>query len=216
MIRLRWLCQMARGSFFWGLVFLAILGTASLAGANNLIYNGDFEVPASKNPPPGWVMWGPAANQDPSYYSLDPTSPQSGKYCFRIHHPAGSAGYIVTDPAQALKPRKGKIYTISFYARTSKPGRSLFGFAAYETLNPFKDAPSPGSFPIDVQSQWKQFTFEIKEGMDFFADRSRFLLLAFHAATDAQEEKTLWIDAVAVTEKDFPQGVRLIDERTLP
>lgn len=161
-------------------------------------------------------MWGPAAYQNAANYNLDTTNPYNGKASFRIYHPAGSAGYIVSSPSHALQPKKGKIYTVTFFARTNKPGRSKFGFSAYQSLNPFKDAPSPGSFPIEVQSQWRQFTFEIKEGMDFFADRSRFILLAFNATTEVQEEKTLWIDGVVVTEKDFPQGVRLIDERTLP
>jgi hypothetical protein len=193
--------------FFWG---------SGSAGIANLIYNGDFEIPSSQSPPPGWVMWGPAAYQNPANYTLDTTNPYNGKACFRIHHPAGSAGYIVSSPSHALQPKKGKIYSVTFFARTNRPGRSLFRLSAYESLNPFKDAPSPGSFPIEVQAQWRQFTFEIKEGMDFFAERSRFLLLTFSATTDPQEEKTLWIDGVVVTEKDFPQGVRLIDERTLP
>ena len=155
-------------------------------------------MPSSQNPPPGWVMWGPAAYQDPANYTLDKTNPYSGKFCFCIHHPAQSSGYIVSSPTYALQPKKGKIYSVTFSARTNKPGRSLFGFAAYESLKPFIDAPSPGFFPIDVQGQWKQFSFEIKEGMDFFADRSRFLLLLFQATTDAREEKTLWIDEVTV------------------
>ena len=200
---------------FFLVIWFPFLWNGSSAEEVNLIYNGDFETPASQNLPPGWAMWGPAAYQDPANFTLDSASPRRGKYCFRIHHPAGTNGYIVSSPAYALQPKKRKVYSITFFARTSKPGRSVFGVAAYESLNPFRDAPTPGFFSIDVSQQWGSFSFEIKEGIDFFADRSRYLLLTFKATTDLMEDKTLWIDEVVVMEKDYPLEGRLIDEMTL-
>lgn len=205
-----------RGATFLLVIYLSFWGTGLLAGGGNLIYNGNFEIAGSQNPPPGWTMWGAAVYQDPANYSLDSNNPYSGKFCLRIHHPAETNGYIVTSPNYALRPSKGKIYTITFYARTNNPGSSLFGFYAYENLKTFNDAPSPGFFPIEIDRQWKRYTFKIKEGLDFFADRSPFLLLTIKASTDLHEEKTLWIDEVSVMEEDYPQGMRLIEERMLP
>ncbi|MBI5602429.1 MAG: hypothetical protein HY879_03665 [Deltaproteobacteria bacterium] len=105
---------------------------------------------------------------------------------------------------------------MSFFARTDKPGPSVFGFYAYENIRTYVDAPSPGFFSLDVDRQWKKFTFDIREGLGFFADRSRFLLLTLKATNDSKEEKTLWIDEVFVSEEDYSPGVRLIDERSLP
>jgi len=205
-----------RRLFFLGLIgCFVFLGSFLWAENRNLLYNGDFEIPASQNPPPGWAMWGPAAYQDPANFTLDTANPRKGKYCFRIHHPAETSGYVVSSPANALQPKKGMIYSVTFFARASKPGRSVFGFAAYESLKPFIDAPTPGLFPIEVSRQWRSFSFEIKEGIDFFADRSRYLLLTFKAAADPKEDQTLWIDDVVVMEKDYPQGIRLINDKTL-
>ncbi len=205
-----------RGTIFLLVICFSFLGTGLSTGVGNLIYNGNFEIPGSQNLPPGWAMWGAAVYQNPANYSLDSSNPYSGKFCLRIHHPAETNGYIVTSPNYALRPRKGKIYTITFYARTNNPGSSLFGFYAYENLKTFIDAPSPGFFPITIDRQWERYTFKIKEGLDFFADRSPFLLLTIKATTDFHEEKTLWIDEVSVMEEDYPQGMRLVDERMLP
>ena len=44
-------------------------------------------------------------------------------------------------------PEPGMSYRISFWARSDRDGDSLFGVTAYETIQPFKDAPSPGRWP---------------------------------------------------------------------
>jgi len=90
-----------------------------------------------------------------------------------------------------IRTKKGKSYSISFWARADKPGRSLFELTGYESINPFVDAPAPTFSPIEVGQEWKRFAFEIKEGFDFFADQARYLLLTFKTTTVAQEERTL-------------------------
>lgn len=188
-----------------------LLLAATAGAAENLIHNGDFEMASPTSPPPGWAMWGASQYKDPKNFTRDTTNPHAGQACFRIRHPANTAGYIVSSPEHAIRPKKGMMYSASFRARTDKPGSSIFGFEGYESIKPFIDGPSPGFFPVDVGTEWKQFTFEIHEGWDFFADRSRFILLVFKTTTNAPEEKTLWIDDVVVTEQPSTRKGRLFD-----
>ena len=196
---------------------LALSLGAMVAGhaADNLIYNGDFELPAPDSPPPGWTMWGAEAYKDPANYSRDTTNPHGGQACFRLRHPAGTAGYIVSAPDRAIRPQAGQRYEVSFWARTDTPGTSQFRWTAYESLNPYVDAPAPGGRALELSREWREFRFRIDEGWDFFAERSRYLLLTFIPATDQALEKTLWIDDVAVTASPCPRAGRLLDESRL-
>ncbi|HUT33533.1 MAG TPA: hypothetical protein VNE39_08650 [Planctomycetota bacterium] len=178
--------------------------------AENLAPNGDFELESPKSPPPGWAMWGASKYKDPKNFTRDTSNPHSGKACFRIHHPANTAGYVVSSPDQAIRTKRGMAYSVSFWARADKLGGSTFGFDAYESIAPYVDAPSPGFHPIEVGPEWKEFRFEIHEGWDFFADRARLLLLTFKATSVSREERTLWIDDVTVTEAASPRKERLV------
>ena len=195
------------------LIILSWLFAAS--PGENLIYNGDFELPSSESPPPGWTMWGAGKYKIPENYTLDSANPHGGKACFRVHHPSETAGYIVSSPEHAINPRRGMAYTISFWARTDKPGTSTFHFEAYSSISPYVDAPSPGRFLIDADLDWKRYEFEVHEGWDFFAHRSRFLMLSFRTTANNQEEKTLWIDDVVVTESESPREGRMTDDTAL-
>ena len=179
--------------------------------AGNLVHNGDFEIVSSDCPPPGWVMWGAQKYKIPANYTRDETAPHGGAACFRMHHPANTAGYVVLAPSHAIRPRGGKVYTVSFYARSDRTGSSAFGFTAYESVRPFVDAASPGRWTLDVTPSWQRFEFEIHEGWDFFSDRSRYLLLTFYATQDNKEECTLWVDDIVVTEKPSTRDGRLLD-----
>jgi len=193
----------------------AVLMLVGPVGAQNLVYNGDFEETSEAKPPPGWVMWGAQVYKIPENYTRDATDPHGGQACFRIHHPANTAGYIVSAPDHAIRPKPGMMYEVSFWARTDKPGPSQFYFTAYETINPYRDAPSPGRWMIDVTGDWEEFRFAAREGWDFFADRSQYILLTFNATTDQAQDKTLWIDDVAVKELPSDREGRLVDEASL-
>lgn len=195
-------------------LLLVVLGTSAHC-AQNLVYNGGFEIASAESPPPGWAMWGEEAWKVPANYVLDTAAPHSGKACLRIHHPAGTDGYIVSSPEHAIRSRRGMMYSISFWARADRAGLSTFGITAYATISPFVDAPSPGEFPIVLGEGWKQYQFSLYEGWDFFADRSRYLLLTFRATRERGEERTLWVDEVVVTEVPSPRKGRLIDEVAL-
>jgi hypothetical protein len=79
---------------------------------------------------------------------------------------------------------------VSFWAKASAPVRTSFGFTAYENIEPFRDAPSPGVWPMDVGTQWKRYSFEVHEELEFFAPRSCYLLLTFRATQNPSEEVT--------------------------
>jgi hypothetical protein len=202
-----------RAALTAAVMFLTFARMASGISAQprNLVYNGDFETESAAMPPPGWTMWGAERYKVPANYARDTANLRGGKACFRILHPANTAGYIVSSPDHALRPRRGMMYAVSFWARSDRPGRSVFGFTCYESISPFVDAPSPGLFAVGVGPEWKRFDFVVREGWDLFADRSRYLLLTFKATPDEKEERTLWVDDVAVEEKPCDRPGRLVD-----
>jgi hypothetical protein len=194
---------------------VALLPAARAAAAQDLVPNGDFDTVSDESPPPGWTMWGPQRDKDPSNYTRDTADPHSGAASFRIHHPANTNGYIVSSPDMPVKAQEATKYTVSFWARADRPGRSQFGFTAYLTIAPYVDAPSPGWFTLDVGPEWKRFEFKVSDGLDFYAKRSPLLLLSFKAAADLQEERTLWVDDIVMTAEPVPEQDLLIDETAL-
>ncbi len=108
------------------------------------------------------------------------------------------------------------IYTLSFWARAEQPGTAQFRWTAYRTMSPFVDAPSPGSLSCKVGRDWQPFTCSIREGLDFFTDQSRLLLLTFDATAKPAEEQTLWVDDVRVTEQPDPAPAALLNADTVP
>ena len=196
------------------LVGLGLLATGDVWGSDNLIVNGDFERSSTQSPPPGWSMWGHERFKVPANFVRDADRPHAGTASFRIQHPAGTEGYVVSSPNHAILSRPGMMYTVSFWARADSPGRSVFGLMAYRSLQGFVDAPWPGSARIEVGRDWKPYSFTYHEGCDFFADESRYLLVLFKAAASSLDERTLWIDDVVVTERPTTQP-RLANPATL-
>jgi hypothetical protein len=190
----------------------AVLGAAA---EGQVVFRADFDAQGADRPPAGWTMWGAEAYKDPANYTRDTTNPHTGNACFRLHHPADTAGYIVSAPDQAVRPRRGMRYEVSFWARTDKPGPAPFYWTAYESLAPFVDGPSAGHWALDLGTEWREFAFTIREGWDFFADASRYLMLTFHATEDRAQERTLWLDDVTVRELPGDRQGRLVDERSL-
>lgn len=154
------------------LLLCAVLACSALRAAEPLIRNGDFELADSAAPPPGWAMWGAQEYKNPANYTRDTTNPHGGQGCFRIYHPAGTSGYIVSHPDYAVPAQPGMMLTVTFWARTDRPGPSRFLLTAYESINPYRDAPSAGDTILAVDRDWKKFSFTVYEGWDYFADRS--------------------------------------------
>ena len=188
----------------------------AFGGDATVIFQDDFEAAQAASPPPGWTMWGADQYKTPANYTRDTTEPHSGQACFRIRHPAKTEGYIVSSPARAIRPKPAMIYTVSFWARAEKPGQAVFRWTAYRTLKPFADAQSPGSCTFEAGREWKEFSFTVREGLDLFAEQSRFLMLTFMASADSKEERTLWLDDVSVTEQADPHPAALLNDEALP
>jgi hypothetical protein len=189
---------------------------AAVGAEGKVVFADDFETPSAQGPPANWAMWGAQQDKVPANYTRDATPPQEGRACFRIHHPAQTHGYVVSAPDRAIQPRRGMIYTVSFRARAEKAGQALFLWTAYRGIAPFVDAPSPGSLSCQVDGAWRSYTCSIREGLDFFAEESRFLLLTFHATSKPAEEQTLWIDDVRVSEQADPDPIALLNPATIP
>ena len=184
-------------------------------GEEVVVFRADFEASSPAAPPPGWSMWGAQKHKDPANFTRDTQQSHGGTASFRIHHPARTEGYVVSAPEAAIHPQPGKMYTASFWARSDRAGEAIFGWTAYRQVRPFVDAPAPGFFPLAVDRQWKQFSFVLHEGWDFFAEDCRHLLLTFRTTGKAEGEQTLWIDDVVVTERPSPRDGRLVNPATL-
>ncbi len=189
---------------------------AVIAVEGKIVFADDFETPSTQSPPANWAMWGAQQDKVPANYTRDTAQRQGGQACLRIHHPARTRGYIVSAPNQAIRPQRGMIYNVSFWARAERGGKALFQWTAYRSIQPFVDAASPGSLTCEVAREWRPYTYSIREGLDFFAEECRFLLLAFHATSVAAEEQTLWIDDVRVAELPDPNPAALVNPATIP
>ena len=195
------------------LALLAALFTCNAAGAlENLVYNGDFELKSEQSPPPGWVMWGSKEGKSPDNYALDTNNPHSGKVCLRIIHPADTGSYISSDPEYAIRPQKGMVYTIKFWARTDKPGPSFFSAFTYSSIKPMVFVKMDGGFIInDVGTEWKEYSYTLTEGKEFILDRPLYLQLSFKATGNMKLQKTLWIDDVTVTAQPAVDDKLMVD-----
>lgn len=190
------------------------LATAGAGAEEAVVFRADFEAPSASSPPPGWAMWGASRYKVPANYTRDTAQPHAGEACFRIHHPSGTEGYVVSDPQSAIRPKPGMMYTLTFWARSDRPGPAVFGWSAYRQTRPLADAPSPGFSSFTVESQWKEFRFTLHEGWDFFVAESPYLLLTFKAGAK-EEARTLWLDDVAVVEQPSAREGRLVNPATL-
>ncbi len=197
-------------------VLFTLAASTALCSDERVVFRDDFEQVSTASPPPGWAMWGAEEYKTPANYTRDTTNPHSGEACFRIHHPAKTAGYIVSSPDRAINPKPAMQYTVSFWAHGERPGKSTFRWTAYRSIKPFVDAPSPGALTFEAGREWKEFSFTVREGLDLFADQSPFLLLTFLATTESGEERTLWIDDVRVTESPDPHPARLVNGEVIP
>ncbi len=209
---------MDRQLWMLGLAAVVLVGAGWVRGAGEgkVVFADDFETPSGQSPPMNWAMWGAQQYKVPANYTRDTAQHHGGQACFRIYHPAKTQGYVVTAPTRAIRPQRGMIYTVSFWARAEKPGKALLQWIAYRSIDPFMDAPAPGSLPYTADREWRLFTYWVREGLDFFADESPFLLLAVHATSTAAEEQTLWIDDVRVTEQTDPHPASLLNPVTIP
>jgi len=174
----------------------------------SLIENSGFETVSETSPPPGWVMWGAQEDKAPERFAADPENPHTGKYSLRNEHPANTHAYIVSDPDKPIETKRGKAYLVSFWSRTANMDEP--GVVYWETHR----GASPGQWPIHPSKNWTHHTYEIHEGVDFFADKVPEIFIAFRPTRSRGAEQTLWIDDVVITEVASGKE-RLTDPKTL-
>jgi len=199
----------------WTVPDRAIAEVRAGVGQKNLIVNGDLEVAEVSKPPSGWVMWGAQQFKKPENYQRDLKVFHSGQASLRIFHPKDTAGYIVTDPQLAIRPEPGMAYQIRFFARADKPCQGRFMVLAYHSIRPFVDAETPLSTAISLDTEWREYRFEIRESIDFFADSARYIMLGFQASGDPRTECTMWLDNVVVTAYQMESAARLVNPASL-
>ena len=183
----------------WAFFLFFFYTACSLFAQENLIFNGGFELSSDKKPL-GWQIWGSLKPDEISIdFETDLSTFHSGSSSLRIYHLPNAKGYVVSSPKYALRPKKNTIFHISFWIKSDKPGKALFWITAYKDINTYQEA-SPIVFPpIKVDTKWRKYEFDIREGVDFHSDTERFLILSFKPTPSEEESRTIWIDDVVVT-----------------
>lgn len=198
---------------------LLIVQTLTLlcATANTNIWpHGNFDDASDSRPPKGWTMWGDQKFKNPANYTIDTINSHSGAGCFRLHQPAGTAGYVNMEPSAALHPQIGMMYDISFWARREGSGSSILsveGYESAETLNGYRNVAERSFY---VGKDWSRVTLTLYEGWDFFVGRENILMLALKPKNGTSgEDVTLWVDEFTVTERPSDRPGRMIDPATV-
>ncbi len=189
-----------------GLLLGLIAG--QLAAGENLIRNGDFEAPFTtiRDIADTWTIWGLDPGKKPENFTCETNNPHGGRACmkfFRAGNPQSWCGVLVNTPVKnQLQPQPDQRYTLTFWARTDRPGPSNVLVASYRQIDPCVDGPSIISRKIDVGQEWREFQITFAEGQDFFAEDARHIYFGFFPAVGEKElnqDKTFWLDDVSLT-----------------
>lgn len=163
-------------------LFLFLLACADLhAAEKRLVLDEGFEAGGTERPPQGWAIWGNEKYKVPANYERDLKNPHTGIASLRIRHPANTGGYLATAPNHLIDPQPGMIYTVSFWAKTGRPGRIRAGLFGYKSLSPFAEAQSPPAEYFTVTREWQSYRLSARAGVDFFPDECRKLQLFIDA-----------------------------------
>jgi len=197
-------------------LFLFLLACGNLrAAGNRLVLDEGFEAGGNEAPPEGWAIWGNEKYKVPANYERDLKNPHTGNASLRIRHPANTGGYLAMAPNRLIDPQPGVIYTVTFWAKTDRPGRIRAGLFGYKSLSPFTEAQSPPAEYFTVTREWQSCRLSARAGLDFFPDECKKLQLFIDAAADRGEERTLWVDDIQIAEEADPHPANLVNDATL-
>jgi hypothetical protein len=180
--------------------------TPAYAG-DNLLANGDFETPFKtvSDLYRSWSAWGLDVPQVASGMTSETSNAHGGKACLRVHRPADPRewrGVLVTHPFNnAIETRDATGYTLSFWARSDRPGPIRVAVTSYSQRKPPVAGPQVLDRQFDVGAEWHEFQLSFVAGRDCYADEARHVHFAFFPAVGAglEQDRTLWLDDVAVT-----------------
>jgi hypothetical protein len=180
--------------------------TPAYAG-DSLLANGDFETPFKtvSDLYRSWSAWGLDVPQVAPGMTSETSNPHGGKACLRVHRPADPRewrGVLVTHPFNnAIETRDATRYTLSFWARSDRPGPMRVAVTSYSQLKPPVAGPQVLDRQFDVGAEWHEFQLSFVAGRDCYADEARHVHFAFFPAVGAglEQDRTLWLDDVAVT-----------------
>ncbi len=193
------------------------------AAAERVVFEDDFEhydpSQLAKGPPDHWAMWGRQVDKIPRNYTIDVGHAHSGRAAFRYVLPENSQGYPVLHPQHAVRPRRGYQYTLSFWIRSDRKTKVMFGVSLYQTIRPnYRPAPSPALRSVEVGPKWQRLEVTFREGLHFFVRGDSPHMLIVYRPDFRQRHRratTFWIDDVRVVEKNNPDGFRLVNPADL-
>ncbi|MGC8743130.1 MAG: carbohydrate binding domain-containing protein [Verrucomicrobiia bacterium] len=171
-----------------------------LNAAENLVYNGSFEIPGEGNVPDGWSAAGNAAVKQ----KLSIDTGRDGKRCAKLEcfefNGDGPDYHAMICQVNKIYLKRGNWYRISFYAR----GSGIRGDAVDVALNRTRQWDNVGlSEAFIVGSDWQRYEFVFLARSDLPSDASR---LQFWFKSPG----ALWLDDVELVQTEegrqwFPQ-----------
>lgn len=207
-----------------GLVLGGVISAAIAADAS-LVQGGDFETPFTTvaDIADRWTAWGIDTQQVIPGMTRDETDPHGGRACLRVFRPADPRewrGVVVNSPFKnALQAEPHTCYTLSFFARTDRPGPIRVAVASYREVRPIEQGPQIATHDFEVGNDWTECRVSFTSDGDFYADEARHIYVAFFPAVGAAalaNDKTLWLDDIAINATSLGDDVpRLVNPAML-
>ena len=209
----RWVCRL----FLTAVFFLAAARCDFAQG----IYNGGFDRARKDMFPCGWRIWGVTPGRTDSSSGWFRVEKIKGTFPNNVlsmrFTPRGSS-YIVTDPYESPVSCAGSKYVFTFRIRAQRAARVVFSVFSYKDIHDLTGFRQILAAECAAGPEWKQYSFTLEEGLDFFAASSKCLMAGFMKAEKGlREPVNVWADDVGLDRSWRKSYDRLLDfEETVP
>jgi hypothetical protein len=198
-------------------VMTVLLSAGSMTAADNLLNNGGFEEPFSTIADLGdtWMMHSVEALKDAGHFTRDTDNPHSGQACLRMVRPASPQAWsdvLGTPPGNSLNhPKSGMRYTLSFWARTDRPGPSTLRIQSLREVAAKSPGPTVAIHEFALDRAWSRHEVSFIGDWDFRVAEAVCVYPVFLPAVNKKldQAKTIWIDDVALTEEPAEAHLRV-------